>query len=701
MPAQGSHMKTFALPMLGAALAFGAAAHAQDPTQRITITGTAAPQAPSVAGFGDFALWRAPFSATVIDQRQLMDAGIAGLGDITRLDAGFTEAYNAPGYWNQVAVRGYTLDNRYNYRRDGLPINAETVIGAANKQRLEVLKGTSGLQAGTSAPGGLLNLVVKRPRERIREASLAWVQDGTLEAAADVGDRSESLGWRVNVDATRFDPQLRASRGDRWLAAAAFDTRVGATLIEAEFEASRQSQPSTPGFSLLGARLPNANDIDPRINLNNQAWTLPVVLAGRTGSLRITQPLADGLDLVAHAMRQHLVSDDRIAFPFGCSAEGAFDRYCSDGSFDFYDFRSDGERRTSDAFDLALEGRAQWAGTVHQFRAGVLWSRHEARFGELAFNLLTKPGTIDGRAVVPPDPTRFPGNANRDERSVEWYAQDAITLSSQWSLWGGLRHTRLERRSAITDGSQATRYRQSFTTPWLALARTLGERSQAYASFGQGIESQVVPNLPIYANAGQPLPALKSRQAEVGFKHAGDPFDARIALFGIRRPTASDVGDLRRIDGDARHRGLEAEAEWRAGALSLRGSAMWLRARREGSADASVNGLRPTNVPARALKLQAAWNVGAVPGLALVGFVTHEGERMVLPDNSIATPGWTRIDLVARYRQTVGAQSIVWRFGIDNAADRRAWQEAPYQFGHAYLYPLAPRSLRVSAQFLL
>ena len=28
--------------------------------QRITITGSAAPRSPSVAGFGDFALWRVP-----------------------------------------------------------------------------------------------------------------------------------------------------------------------------------------------------------------------------------------------------------------------------------------------------------------------------------------------------------------------------------------------------------------------------------------------------------------------------------------------------------------------------------------------------------------------------------------------------------------------------------------------------------------
>jgi len=709
------HHKTFPFALTLLALA----AHAQPSTeapQRITITGSAAPVTPSVAGFGDTPLWRAPFSATVIDQRQLQDAGISSLGDITRLDAGINDAYNAPGYWNQIAVRGYTLDNRYNYRRDGLPINAETVIGQANKQRLEVLKGTSGLQAGTSSPGGLLNLVVKRPRDRIRSAGLAWTQDSTVEAAVDVGDRSDTLGWRVNASATHLDPQLRASRGERWLVGAAFDTRLGAsTLAEVEFELSRQSQPSTPGFSLLGTRLPDAKDVDPRTNLNNQDWSLPVVLAGRTGSLRVTHTLVDSaeqqLDFVVHAMRQHLVNEDRIAFPYGCSAENAFDRYCSDGSFDYYDFRSENERRTSDALDLALKGRARLAGLEHQFNAGVLFTRHKARFQRQAFNWVGV-GTVDGTSTVPPDPTLTDENTNRDERSTELHLQDVVTLSPQWSLWAGARHTRIERESVRTDGSRATDYTQSFTTPWLALSYAFDKRSQAYASAGQGIESEVAPNRTRYVNAGEALPTLKSRQVELGFKQAGDVLDWRVALFDIRRPASNEfhvddgapaLGDCsdadpceRRTDGTARHRGLEVEAEWRAGALSLRGSAMWLRARRNGSDDPAVNGLRPTNVPTRSLKLQAAYNVPAVPGLALVGFVTHEGERMVLPDNSVATPGWTRVDLGARYTHRVGTQQWVWRAGVDNLADRRAWQEAPYQFGHAYLYPLAPRTLHAS-----
>jgi iron complex outermembrane receptor protein len=679
-------------------------------TQTITVSGRSASNAASVAGFGDVPLSRAPFSATVITLGQVQDAGISGIGDLTRVDAGTTDAYNAPGYWGQLAVRGFTLDNRFNYRRDGLPINAETVIAQGNKQALEILKGTSGLQAGTSAPGGLVNLVVKRPTQRLRQAELAWEQEGSLGLSVDLADRAGAdgaLGWRLNAGLERLDPQLKSSQGHRGLLALATEARLSTgTLLELEVESSRQSQPSTPGFSLLGDVLPSARSIDPRTNLNNQAWSLPVVMDGVTGSLRLTQALSKDVDLVAHAMRQSLRSDDRVAFPYGCYDAGTdiyyADRYCPNGRFDLYDYRSEGERRTSDAVDLSVNGRGQWLGLAHRFSAGVLFTRHEARFNRQAYNYAGS-GSIDSSIQLPADPTLTDENTQRDERSTEWRLQNAITLSPRWSLWAGLRHTRLQRDSVRTDGSRATSYDQSFTTPWLALSHALGPQSLAYLSWGQGVESEVAPGRSRYTNAGQALPALKSQQTELGFKQSGSQLDWRAAAFDMRRPLWSDFGSCdvsgsctRREDGDAQHRGVELEAEWRGGVWSVRGSAMALQARREGAQDASLNGLRPVNVPATSLKLQGAYNVRAVPGLALLGFVIHEGERMVLPDNQLATPGWTRLDLGARWTRKAPGRSLVWRASLDNVADTRAWKEAPLQFGHIYLYPLAPRTLRLS-----
>ena len=129
---------------------------------------------------------------------------------------------------------------------------------------------------------------------------------------------------------------------------------------------------------------------------------------------------------------------------------------------------------------------------------------------------------------------------------------------------------------------------------------------------------------------------------------------------------------------------------------------MWLDPRRQGStADPSVNGRRPVNVAERTLRLGAEYRADEwLPGLVLQARVSAESDRHVLPyDPTVRIPGWARVDLGARWRQGLqDGTTLTWRLAVDNAADRRAWKESPYQFGHVYLYPLAPRTWRASVQ---
>ena len=71
---------------------------------------------------------------------------------------------------------------------------------------------------------------------------------------------------------------------------------------------------------------------------------------------------------------------------------------------------------------------------------------------------------------------------------------------------------------------------------------------------------------------------------------------------------------------------------------------------------------------------------------------------MTLPDNSASIPAYALVDTALRYVTTFGRVHTTWRAGIDNLFDRRAWRESPYEFGHVYLYPLAPRTARASVQ---
>lgn len=701
-------------PVAAAALCIAAGAHAQTTLAPVTVTGRAEPVA-NVSGWGDIPLSQTPLQASVFSDAQLRDNGVQRIADIARLDPSVSDAYNSEGYWDFLTVRGFVLDNRFNYRRDGLPINAETSIPLQNKERVELLKGASGMQAGTSAPGGLVNMVVKRPADApIRNVQLGWREPGSVEGAVDISQRfgvQQAFGMRVNAAYERLDPHLYSAKGKRHLLAAAGDWRLGsATLLEAEFETSRRSQPSQPGFSLLGPNVPAP--VDPRINLNNQAWSQPVVMDADTASLRATHKL-DGWRLSAHAATQRLRTDDRLAFPYGCSAEGYWDRYCSDGTYDLYDFRSENERRRTDSLELAAHGESKAGGLQHTWSVGTLFSKVKNRFGAQTYDRsFATPfeedpasgiGNVDGTLATYPHHSLNDTGTNRDERSTELFVRDAMKLNDSLTLWLGLRHTQLKRESVRTDDSRPTSYTQSFNTPWLAASYTFAPDQMLYASWGQGIESEVVPNRPgTYDNAGQALPAAKSRQIEAGLKVGTPNASWGFAWFSIVRPMWGDVGTLRGEDGDAQHQGIEANASWRSGAWVFQGGAQALHARRHGSiATPEANGKQPVNVPERTLKLQARYMVPALPGLSVQADALGVSSRMVLADNSVSIPGYGVADLSARYEQKLDSGSLIWRVGVDNLFDRRAWRESPFQFGHVYLYPLAARTFRVSVEMSL
>jgi iron complex outermembrane receptor protein len=680
----------------------------------VTVKGQLNPPT-GVSGWGDVPAGKAPFQTNTINLEAQRDRGFSRLSNTTKLDPAVSDAYNSEGYWDYLTIRGYVVDNRYNYRRDGLPISAETSLPLDNKERIEILKGTSGLQSGVSSPGGLMNVVVKRPlAEPLRSAFLEWRDPGAWLGAVDISQRfgkEQTFGLRVNAAHERLDSFVRDLQGHRKLLAVAGDWRINPdTLLEAEFETSQRSQRSQPGFSLLGSTLPAVNDA--RINLNNQSWSLPVEMDADTYSLRYTQRLNPQWRWSVHAASQRLRTQDRLAYPYGCSAENNYDRYCSDGSFDLYDYRSENERRRLHALELTLHGQLQTGAVEHNLSWGVQQSKLIQRFQMQAYNYVGS-GNVTGTATTPADPALTDQNTNRDERSTEFFVRDAIKLTPRWTAWLGLRHSRLERDSIRTNGSRATSYQQSFTTPWLAASVALNNDTTAYASWGQGIESDVAPNRARFTNAGQALPALRSRQTEIGIKNTARPLAWSIAWFDISRPVSASVGPdcfsdtpgntcTRQADGQARHKGIELTTNLRSGPWSLQGGLQWLHARRQNSQDPNINGKTPVNVPTTTVKLQARYDVAALPGFALLGDVVSESRRQVLPNNSISIPSTQQVDLGLRYR-TAGTgnkttSQWIWRAGVSNVFDQRRWRESPYQFDHAYLYPMAPRTFRLSVQ---
>jgi len=216
----------------------------------------------------------------------------------------------------------------------------------------------------------------------------------------------------------------------------------------------------------------------------------------------------------------------------------------------------------------------------------------------------------------------------------------------------------------------------------------------------------VVPNRTSqYSNAGVALPSLSSRQWEFGLKGGDDALNWQLAWFDITRPmTNLDACSRLGItpceggyDGKAVHRGLEASGQWTQGPWRLAGSASVIDAKRRGSeAEPAINGQRPTNVPREVVRAQVAYRVAAMPGLEVQAQLSHEGRRNVLPDGSITLPAWTRFDAALRYDTKLQGVATTWTLGIENLTDKRYWKESPYQYGHIYLFPGAPRTVRLA-----
>jgi iron complex outermembrane receptor protein len=707
--------------LAAAAFAQGALAQATLPEVRVGARAVEpANERASVGGLSDAPLAETPQSISVIRASTLRELGASSLSSTIRSETSVSDAYNTVGYIESIQVRGFLLDNAQNYRRDGLAISNHAPLALENKEAVEILKGVSGIQAGVSAPGGLVNYVLKRPTSTpLRDVFLGLSERGTALAHADFGGRAGQagqFGYRVNVSAEARRPEPNDAHGQRRFVSGFFDWRLpNRALLEAEFEYATVRQFSVPGFGLFDSNGDGVADtlpapFDPRLNLGAQPWAQPFESASAIGSLRFQQALSDKWLYGLRYGQQRIRTNDRLAFPDGCSSGPAYvyPGFCGNGDFDVYDYRSDDERRTARTAEGYVRGEFATGAVRHELGVGLRQVRYSERYQpQQAYNWVGV-SNVYHPVALPEDPTPTSPNTQRDVRTNELWLTDTMRIGAGWSLWLGLRHTQLDRSSERTDGADTVRYEQSFTTPWAALGWEPWKGGFGYVSWGQGVESEFVPNRPSrYVNAGEVLPALRSDQAEIGFKQVLPGAGlASATLFTITKPFADDVvqpdGKLLREAGarEARHRGLELAWTGRpTKSLALQAQATLIDAETLRSPNPDAVGKHTTNVAPVAASVFASWLVPGANGVAWTNRVFFSGRKPVTPDNSVELPSYWQWDTALAWRQRTGFGFATWRAGIDNVFDRRYWRDAPTQYwGGIYLFPALPRTFRASVQ---
>jgi iron complex outermembrane receptor protein len=658
-----------------------------------------------------------PLSAGVVTSEEIAERGVRSLSQAVRDQPSVSDGYNTIGFVESLAVRGFRLNSLLNYRRDGVPISNYAPLAVYNLEAIEIVSGPAAVIGGAGTPGGLINYRIKRPTEQPLAMLSAEVSErGTVLMQGDfsgrVGDAAE-FGYRVNAAAMERRPYPVDADGRRGFVSGWFDWRAGpSTTFVAEFEYDNVRQISVPGYGLLaigddrfGTVLPPP--ITPRQNLNSQPWSQPFESRALAGTLRWEQKLGRDWRFQLLAGGQDIATQDRIAFPDGCSAGPmyVYPGICANGDVDIYDYRSNDEKRRLATVDALLAGTAATGAVTHELRFGARRTRYTERAPPLQAYNFVGISNVFAPVVLPEDPTPNVLNPERTQTISELTVADVMRLGAG-SLWLGGRWLQVDSASSLSDGSEAVSVDQRFFVPWIALGWQPWAGGFAYASYGEGVELEVVPSrADQFVNYGAVLPALTSKQVEAGYKQVFAGGNAlTLAVFQIDKPYGDDLaqpdGRLLRVAGarESRHRGVEASGAWVPGhGLRLEARAAWINARTITAVDPALLDKRTPNVPPFAASLAAAWQVPSAPALQLSSLFVYSGAKPVTPENVAELSPYWQWDLAATYRWAWAGYGMTLRGGVDNVTDNRYWREAPTEaWGGTYLFPAQPRLFRLA-----
>ena len=195
-------------------------------------------------------------------------------------------------------------------------------------------------------------------------------------------------------------------------------------------------------------------------------------------------------------------------------------------------------------------------------------------------------------------------------------------------------------------------------------------------SLEQGV---IVPNSPLYSNAGEILKPLVSYQYEMGAKATVGGTLLTLALFDIDKSNqyaaTNSNGTLTYVqDGREDHKGVEFTVTGKATEhLTLFGGLTLMDSEVNRTSDPQLDGKRPVNVSDQLAKLYAEYSLPQVPGLTLTGGAYYTGPYYADAENTVRLPGVVIGDVGARYKTLSWGTPVIFRLNVTNVTDKRYW----------------------------
>jgi iron complex outermembrane recepter protein len=646
------------------------------------------PKSATLGPLGNVPLLDAPYSVSVIPQEMIRNENPTRLTEALRYVPGVVNNQPGGSYYDQVMVRGFDTSQLSNYRKNDLPMVIRGDTAFENVERLELYKGPSAMFYGFNSPGGVINYVAKRPPPSGFLAGLqaSGNEFGGWGVAGDVGGRfgaGGQFGYRVNLGYEDIRNHVRDFDGSRDVESVALDWRAGRdTVVQLDFDRQYKRTRIQPGVGVLDAsQIPGS--VDPRKFLG-QAWTYHES-DSQTTSLQVTHSFTPDWSVRLAGNYQYLNR------PYKFSNVLLVDKETGDGAAFFGIVQNN---YNAWAGMVQLDGRVRTGSVVHELIFGyapqsIVFDEHRAfSFAPAPFNVYN-PGEL-------PEFFGALGSLRRTTfENQSTYLMDRITFSPSWQAILGIRHNDFTQKANFNNQPD---YEKTADTPTLGLVFKPRGNVSVYASYMQGLErGGVAPSTA--TNAGELMKPLVSEQLETGVKaDLARGLSLTAALFQISKPSEfRNPSGAYVQDGEQVNKGVELGVAGRATThLSLYGGFTVLDATINETGTPALNGKSPAGVPERAFSLYADYLIPSAEQWALTAGVVSIGKRPVFTDNSGTVPGYTLLNLGARYELKAGGGRARFLVNLDNATDEFYWDTVD-SFGTLTIG--VPRTLRFAAQF--
>lgn len=586
----------------------------------------------------DTPLIEAPQTINVVTPDQIAAVGAQTIGQSLRYTPGiYAERTGAITTDDNFTIRGFTARTYVDGIRQPVGNLTSTQIDPYGLERIEILKGPSSVLYGRSAPGGIANLVRKRPTdEAMGEVELLAGSynrfQGKFDASSPINDAGTLL-FRVTSLVRGAETQMDYVDDNRMMLAGSFAFRPSADTDLNLFASYQDDKSGVGSFFAEGTLLPNINGPVPSNvylgtstdKYERRQWLLGYRLDHDFGNgirLRSSADYTDTKASIQYPLVSGLGEDERTAAR----------RYLGITPEKFHSL----------TLDNSLEFAVDTGAIGHRILVGVDYMHAKGNRDDI-------PIYLDVDEVDIFDPDNSPGYVAHEDRYTNLYFtqnQWGIYLQDQMSI-GRLRLT-VGGRHDWSDTDSWTYYLSPPDTR--QRDRKLTGRAGAVYLFDNGLAPFVSWSTsfepePGATFEGQLFRPTTGRQFEAGvrFQPPGSNLYLYVSAFDLRQRNVlapDPVNPFFNVQlGEVSSRGIEAEAKASlADGLSATASYSYTKARIRKSSVEEQIGRRLHFVPPVQASLWADYAFGGADpvGVSLGAGVRHIGRQYGDADNTPA-----------------------------------------------------------------